>query len=212
VLAFATCVAIGLPAFGCGGSLAEPAGPGPVPEASAAPPPRRPDAVVIDPPPLRPPPAVRSGAQGVVSLREPAGRDAVVELVQAFLDAWQRGSLDSLLALSASDAGLLDDPEHGHAALIESWRQRLRAHDYGRLPVAEIVRPDRIERWDWEELGTPATPSRPPVMVPGEILVRAPLEVTRLGGEKVFGDVVVMILRRQEGRLRIAAYGEADAP
>jgi hypothetical protein len=198
-----------LPAFGCGGSLAEPGGP--VPESSAAPP-RRPDAVVIDPPPLRPAPAVRSSARGVVSLREPAGQDAVLELVQAVLDAWQRGSLDSLLALSASDAGLLDDPEHGHAALIESWRQRLRAHDYGRLPVAEVVRADRIERWDWDELGTAATPSRPPVMMPGEILVRAPLEVTRIAGEKVFGDFMVMILRREEGRLRIAAYGEADAP
>jgi hypothetical protein len=151
-------------------------------------------------------------AQGVVSLREPAGQDAVVELVRAFLDAWQHESLETLLALSSPDAGLLEDPEHGHAALVESWRQRLHAHDYGRLATAEIVRPERIERWEWDELGAPSAPSRPSAMKPGELLVRAPLEVTRVGGERVFGDVVVMVVRRQDGRLRIAGYGEVDAP
>jgi hypothetical protein len=199
--------------LGCAGHRPAATGATEIPESSAAtPPPRRPDGVVIDPPPLRPTPALRSPAQGVVSLREPAGEDAIVDLVRAFLDAWQRESLETLLALTAPDAGLLEDPEHGHAALVESWRQRLHAHDYGRIATAEMVRPERIERWEWDELGTPATPSRPPTMRPGELLVRAPLEVTRVAGERVFGDVVVMVVRRQEGRLRIAAYGEVDAP
>jgi hypothetical protein len=173
--------------------------------------PRAPDGVVVDPSPLSPPAVVRGSARGVVALREPAGDDAVVELIQAFLDGWQHESLDALLALAAPDAGLIDGSDHGHAALVESWRQRLRAHDYGRLDGADLVRPERIERWEWDELGTPQSPPRPVAMHPGEVLVRAPLEVTRVGGERVFGDVVVMILKRQNGRLRIAAYGENDA-
>jgi hypothetical protein len=173
--------------------------------------PREPDAVVLDPGPLAPAPVSRGSARGVLALREPAGDDAVVELLEAFLDGWQHESLDALLALAAPDAGLLDGADHGHAALVESWRQRLRAHDYGRLDGADLLRPERIERWDWDELGTAHAPPRPGAMHPGEMLVRAPLEVTRVGGERVFGDVVVMILKRQSGRLRIAAYGEADA-
>jgi hypothetical protein len=146
-----------------------------------------------------------------VALREPAGDDAVVELLQSFLDAWQRESLDALMALTAPDAGLLEGSDHGHAALVESWRQRLRAHEYGRLEGADLFRPERVERWEWDALGVPQSPARPPPMRPGDLLVRAPLEVTRVGGERVFGDVVVMVLRRQSGHLRIAGYAENDA-
>jgi hypothetical protein len=148
----------------------------------------------------------------VLALREPAGADAVVELVQAFVDGWTRESLDALLALTASDAGLLEGSDHGHAALVESWRQRLHAHEYVRLAGAEVVRPERIERWEWDELGVPPNPPRPAGMRPGELLVRAPLEITRIAGERVFGDVMTLVLRRQDGHLRIAAYAEGDAP
>jgi hypothetical protein len=165
----------------------------------------------MDPPPVLPAPLARSRAEGIVSLREPPTHDAVVELVRAFLDGWQRESLETLLGLSTPDAGLIDGPDRGHAALIESWRQRLRAHDYGRLAGAELVLPERIERWEWDELGAPNRPARPPAMKPGEILVRAPLEVTRVAGERVFGDVVMLVLKRQDGGLRISGYGEVDA-
>jgi hypothetical protein len=151
-------------------------------------------------------------AEGIVALREPSGADAVVEIVEGFLDGWSHDSLDALLALTTPDAGSLDGPDHGHATLVESWRQRLRAHDYARLAGAEIVRPERIERWEWDELGQPPAPARPNEMHRGDVLVRAPVEVTRVAGERVFGDVLTLILRRAEGRLRIAAYGESDAP
>jgi hypothetical protein len=167
---------------------------------------------MVDAPPVLPAPLSRSGARGVVSLREPPAQDAVVELVRAFLDGWQRESLDALLGLALPDAGLIDGPDHGHSALVESWRQRLRAHDYGRLAGTEMVLPERIERWEWDELGASPKPPRPAGMRPGELLVRAPLEVTRVAGERVFGDVVMMVIRRQEGGLRIAGYGEVDTP
>jgi hypothetical protein len=172
---------------------------------------RAPDGVVLDAPPVLPAPLARSAAQGVVSLREPPGQDAIATLVQSFLDGWRRESLETLLGLATPDAALIDGPDRGHAALVESWRQRLRAHDYGRLAGTEMVLPERIERWEWDELGTPPRPPRPSGMRSGEVLVRAPLEVTRVAGERVFGDVLMMVLRRQDGSLRIAGYGEVDA-
>jgi hypothetical protein len=199
--------ACGLACARTGPDAATPVAVAEMPSSSAA---REPDAVVIDAPPLLPAPMARGRAWGVLSLREPSGHDAVVELVRAFLDGWQRESLDTLLALASPDAGLIDGPDHGHAALVENWRQRLRAHDYARLAGAEIVLAEHIERWEWDELGAPPKPARPSSMRPGEILVRAPLEVTRVGGERVFGDVVMMVLRRQDGGLRIAGYSEVD--
>ncbi len=154
----------------------------------------------------------RGEARGVVSLRAPTGNDAVADLMQAFVEGWEHESIDALVALLTPDAGAIEGPDHGHAALVESWRQRLRAHDYARLAGAEILRPDRIQRWAWDELGAPETPARPRGMLPAEILVRAPVEVTRVAGERVFGDVMTMVLRREDGKLRIAAYGEVDGP
>ena len=173
---------------------------------------RQPDAVVVDPPPSLPSAVARGEARGVVSLREPAGTAAVSELLQAFVDGWEHESIDALAVLLAPDAVAIDGAEHGHTSLIDTWRLRLRAHDYGRLAGTEVVRADRIQRWAWDELGTPDSPARPQSMRPADVLVRAPFEVTRVGGERVFGDIMVLVLRRVDGKLRIAAYGEIDAP
>jgi hypothetical protein len=200
---------------GCGatGAAAPPSAPvDAVDPGAAPPPPRRPDGVVLEPEALVPAAAARAPARGVIALREPAGADAVVELVRGLFDGWSRQSLDAMLAFTTSDAGLLDGSDHGHAALVESWRQRLHAHEYNRLAGSEIVRPERIERWDWDELGTPPNPSRPSGMHAGEVLVRVPIEVTSIAGERVFGDMLTLVLKRQEGRLRIAAYGESEGP
>jgi hypothetical protein len=36
--------------------------------------------------------------------------------------------------------------------------------------------------------------------------------VTHVAGEKLFSDVIVLVLRREDGKFRIAAYGEMDVP
>jgi len=173
---------------------------------------RHPDAVVLEPPAALPVPTTRAVARGVVSLREPVASDAIADLVEAFVDAWERESLDALVALLAPDAGPLESRARGRSALIDAWRQRLHAHEYGRLAGVELVRRERIARWNWGELGAPGAPARPPDMRPDEVYVRLPLEQTRVAGETLFGDSMVMVLRHVEGRLAIAAYGEADAP
>ena len=181
-----------------------------LPSSSAEPPPRRPDGVVLEPPAALPGPTRRADANGVVALREPLSSDLVAEVVEAMADAWERGQLEELVALLATDAGPLDGRTRGRTALVESWRQRLRAHDYARLVNVEIVRRDRIAHWEWDELGGPDSPARPRDMRPGEILVRAPIEVTHFGGERLFGDAMVLIVRPEDRKLKVVAYGEVD--
>lgn len=172
--------------------------------------PRRPDAVVVEPPPAIPSPTERADARGVVALREPLGGDAVRDLVIAMMDAWQRESLDQLAALLTSDAGPIESRSRGRTALVETWRQRLHAHEYRRLAGVDLVRIDRIERYGWDDLSLPDSPARPPDMQPEELYVRVPLEVTRVAGERLFGDVISILLRREEGKYKISAYGEAE--
>ena len=175
---------------------------------SGEPPPRRPDAVVVEPPEAIPPPAARAEAGGVVTLREPLASDAIRDVVEALTDAWEKQSLEALVALLTSDAGFIEARGRGRGPLVESWRQRLHAHEYSRLAGVELVRLDRIERWTYDELGSSDAPARPADMRADELYVRVPIEVTHLGSEKLFEDVVVLLLRREEGRFRIAAYGE----
>ncbi len=195
---------------GCARAVEQPVASPPSASGSAGATVRHPDGVALESPAALPVPRARAEAAGVVALIEPAPQAAVAELLRQFVDAWQSESIDALTALLTADAGPLDARARGRNALVESWRQRLRAHPYARLEGTEVLRSDRIERWSESELEVPGSPLRPTDMLPGEFLVRAPLEVTRIGNEKVFGDVLEMVLRSEDGKLKIAAYGELD--
>jgi hypothetical protein len=174
------------------------------------PPPRKPDAVVLEPPPALPNPAERAEIRGVVALREPLGGDALREVILAVVDAWQRESVEQLAALLTDDAGPIEARSRGRASLVETWRQRMHAHEYRRLAGRNLVRVERIERYRWEDLSAPESPARPPDMRPEELYVRVPLEVTHVAGERLFGEYLLLLLRRESGKYRIAAYGETD--
>jgi hypothetical protein len=178
------------------------------PEAHA--PDRVPDGVALAPAPALPSPASHAEAGGVVALRVPVSREAVASFLRTFFAAWARESMADLEALLLPDAGSLDSRGHGsHAKLLDGWRQRMRAHDYGRLAGVQMVQPDRIERWEPDELGSGAP--GPIEVRPGEIEVRIPVEAPLFAGDRLFGDAIVMLLRPEGGALRIAAYGEVEA-
>ena len=42
----------------------------------------------------------------------------------------------------------------------------------------------------------------------GDVLVRVPVLVSRVGGDPLFGEVLVLLVRREEGELRIAGVAE----
>ncbi len=175
---------------------------------AGAPPPRRPDGVVLEPPPTVPTAVAVGDARGVVALRPTLSLEAIRGCVQQLLDAWQRASLDGLAALLASDAGPLEARARGPGALVEAFRQRLRARDYRRLEGVELARLDAVEHYAWSELGGADGLARPESMHPDEVYVRVPLEVTQVAGEKYFESTVVLLLREEQGRARIVGYAE----
>jgi hypothetical protein len=195
-------------AVGCGGGAArdvEPAAP-----SQAAPAHRRPDAVVIEPAAALPSAAATASALGVVLLRAPLDTTRVTDLVESFLGAWERSALDGMEGLLTPDAGPIEARARGKNALLEGWRQRMRAHEYAKLSGVELIRPERIERRTREELAGRGLRKLVEQMLPDDVFVRVPLEVTSVGGDKLFQEYLLLILRPEDRGFRIAAYGESE--
>jgi hypothetical protein len=183
------------------------------PEGSA--PSRHPDGVVIESPSALPSPSTRAEARGVVTLRPGLAPDAIEAVLERWLAAWEHESIDGLAALLTDDAQPLDGTGHGRAGLLDAFRQRFQAHDYTRIAGQPVMRSDRIERWEYDDLDTgnaaDATGLAVSAVHPGETLVRVPID-TRESGEKLFGDALLFVLRREDGKLAVTAYGEIDDP
>lgn len=170
--------------------------------------PRRPDGVALEPPAAMPTPTDRASAAGVVALREPLADKDVEEVVRAYLRAFERKDDQALIQMLTPDAVSLGRQGSTRQQLIDVWRTKMKSFEYQRLAGLEVARISEMERHTFDTLGAPGTPARPQEMRPGDLYVRVPIAIPRLGSEQLFGDVLVLLLRREDGRLKIA--GQAD--
>ena len=176
-------------------------------------PPRRPDGVLLDEPAALPASSDRAAARGVVSLREPLAIDAIKDIAHAYVRSFAREDESAFnQLLFAPDVAPLYTTRVGRQTLSEQFRTRIKNYDYAKLGTSEIARLDQIERYAIDELGLPGTPDRPSEMKPGDLLIRIPIATPRIGAEPLFGDVVVLLLRRDEGRFKIAGAAEENGP
>lgn len=177
---------------------------------------RRPDGVVLELEAARLPPVDRAPSEVVVALRQPIPDAEVEETIRAYVRAFEREDMDALEQLVARDAVPLGRPG-GRSQLLELWRWRMTNFDYQRLAGLEIVRFGQVERHTYDALAEGAlgtfsrAPSRPAEMGPSDLYVRVPMAVSRAGGEQLFGDVVVLLLRREDGRLKIRGQTDESA-
>jgi hypothetical protein len=169
--------------------------------------PRRPDGVVVERRAALPTPTDRASASGVVALREPLADRDVEDVVRAYIRAFEREDDRALAELLAADAVPLGR-SGTRMHLIEIWRAKMKSFEYQKLAGLEVARISQIEKHTYDTLGTPGMPSRPPEMRPGDLYVRVPIATPRVGQEQLFGDILVLLLRREGGQLKIA--GQAD--
>jgi hypothetical protein len=175
--------------------------------------PRRPDGVVIEPAAALPPIGERARARGVVALREPLSDEAVKEVVRTYFTLFEHEDLEGLAQLVTADVVSLDVRARGsRSSILETWRARMRQLDYAKLAGLEVAAFDRLEHYGYEDLEGSTSPARPSAMRPGDTLVRIPVSAARVAGERFFGDTLTLLLRREEGRFKIAGVAEDDAP
>ena len=171
--------------------------------------PRRPDGVVLEPPAALPAAQERGKTAAVLALREPAPEEDVDEVVRGYLGAFEREDVAALAGMLTQDAAPLGRAG-GRSQLVELWRSRMKSFEYQRLAGIEVARMSQLERRGYDGF-PPGGPPRPSEMRPSDVLVRVPIATPRVNGEQLFGDVLVLLLRREEGKLRIAGQSDENA-
>jgi hypothetical protein len=167
--------------------------------------PRQPDGVLVDPQPAVPESRPRAPALGVVTLEPPIASDAIFSIVTKIFDAFGRRSTSELPALFVTGDIVVLDGHKTRNEITQSWEQRSRNPDLQLIRGLEVVRIERMDRFDYDELSAISNPPRPPDMQPGDVLVRLPV-VAPVGnsGTKLFPDVMFMVVRPVDRVLRIA--------
>jgi hypothetical protein len=167
--------------------------------------PRRPDGVVVDPSSELPPGEDTAGAaSAIVALKPPLPDKAARSVIAAFFHAITAEDLDALSDLLTPDANAPSRSRTGSTTMVDHWRARIRHFHYRTLANDLLYQDSDLELYHFDDLETLAAgrPLRPPEMTRSDLLVRVPMIVVR-AGDRVFGDEIVFVLRRDKERFRI---------
>ncbi len=185
--------------------------PAPFPTATTLPrEPRHPDGVAIDRP-TDLPGVDDTSAEYITSLRTPLGDDVALSVVARFFAAVAHEDNDALAALLTRDATVAalssaSAPSLGSAAL--SWANRFRKLDYTRVATADVYGPATIEIGRRHE-HPGIDPTRGVASgVDDELRLRVPILTATKGPERLFGEEVLFVLRRDGDTYRIARLAE----
>lgn len=190
---------------------------------------RRPDGVAVDP--LESPPAavdVAEASSGVVSLRAPLGVDAARATVSAFFEAVGNEDGEALMKLLSMDAVWVNPTSRAREPAYSIFSRRFGRLDYGAVAGVKFWGDEHVLEGEdavraWAQLVPAAAPPGAGVAQPaaassplfldtldqGDVLVRAPINITRgSGAASLFGAEVALVLRRDEDRYVIRRLAE----
>ncbi len=172
---------------------------------------RRPDGVAIDPISAPPPARDRASASdGLVTLRTPLGADRAYAVVAELFRKVVLEDHDGLEPLFIHDAvsvtGVAPNggPAQNSNALL-LWQGRFRKLDYTKLAGEPIYREAEIHVFRADDTldALPHPTVRPEALGENDIVLRVPILTTRIGAERLFGDEMVLWMRRDGDRYRI---------
>jgi hypothetical protein len=169
---------------------------------------RRPDGVAIDP--ISPPPRAAqqaSVADGIVTLRAPLGTDRAILVVEELFKKVVVEDGEGLATLFTRDATQVSPGASSGQApgALLFWQGRFRKLDYRRLAGELIYREAELSVFRptdaLEALPHPSV--HPEALGEGDVVVRVPIITTRLGADRLFGDELVLWMRREGDRFQI---------
>lgn len=172
---------------------------------------RKPDGVLLEPSPAVPTPVDRADARGVVALKLPLSIEDVRGVVKQLMRGFENEQVELISQLMLPDA--IDPIKHqSWPRMQQDLRGRFQRLDYQKMRGIEVAHLERAELREFDDLPQAGPKSRPPEMTAGDILVRIPMTAPLSNGERLFDDVLVLMLRRDQKSqsLKIAAMGETN--
>jgi hypothetical protein len=200
----ASVCSIAVLAAACGGGSARGPGFATAPELPDGP--RRPDGVVVDPSPDLPLPVeVTDKGSALVALKPPLPAKAARAVVAAFFRAIVAEDIEALVELTTADASAPSKGRGSAPAMVDHWRGRMRHFRYRTLANEALYQEADLELYRYDDLETPipGRPLRPQEMASSDVLLRVPMLIVRAGSERVFGDDILLLLRRDRERFLV---------
>jgi hypothetical protein len=179
--------------------------------------PRRPDGVAVDLQGSMPPASTRAATQdGLVALREPVDMTGALQPVRQFFESVSREDGVAMRGLLTFDAQsfMPSGPGSSGMRVEDAWDRRFSKFDYKATGPEPVYRETSVETYRYKDLDEAEgdRPQRPMVMDPQDVLIRVPIEIRRVGVDRVFGDEILFVVRRVEGAFRIRALVEDFQP
>jgi len=168
--------------------------------------PRRPDGVAVDPATELPPSSDAAQARtSLVVLRPPLPEKEARRLVAAFFRCIVGEDMDAMAELLTSDAVASARSRTSAPSLLEYWRGRTHHLKYHNLATQTVYSDAQVEIYRYDDLdgAAPGRPARSPAMGRSDLLVRVPIASVRAGSDRLFGDEILLVLRRDTDRFRI---------
>lgn len=151
-----------------------------------------------------------ASGSSVLALSEPIPDEAVRDVLFSFFEGLRRRDADATRLLF-SDSAVRIDKSRGHEgdreAMLSLVAQWMRQRDATKIVPSEIVVPERIDRYDANELAASGQ-RKPEDMAPFDLLIRLAAPPPRPSGEKLFEDSMLFVLRPEGGRVRIVTVSE----
>jgi hypothetical protein len=204
---FALCAVVAV-SLGC----RQPSGIGPVFATSSEPPQPQPaNRIAVDPAPELPPSSDSAKThEPVLVLYPPLPEKAVHTIISAFFSSIANEDMDALAALLTADASATGKARGAAPSLLDYWRARMRRYSYRKIATDLIYNAVEVEIYRYDDLDAvrPGRPIRQPTMIRSDVLVRVPIATARVGHDRLFGDEILFVLRRDQGVLRIREVSE----
>ena len=168
----------------------------------------RPDGVAVDP--ESPPPRARDSAEvtgALVTLRTPLGVDRAVGVVEELFRRILLEDAEGLDALFVNNAVAVTGFQPGAETqrAVTWWASRFRKLDYTKLAGETIYRTAEFQIYRGSNTADPPPHSaiHTDGMEPNDVVLAVPILTARVGVDRLFGDEMILWLRRDGDRYRI---------
>jgi hypothetical protein len=173
--------------------------------------PQRTAGVAIDPTPELPPSSDTAMTRDPVAvLRPPLSEKMVLVVISSFFRSVANEDAEKLASLLTLDATATTKSRSGATPMLDYWRARMRRLAYRKVTAeaAYVAAQVEIYRYDDLTVARAGRPVRPPTMMRSDLVARVPIATARAGNDRLFGDEIVFLLRREQDNLRIREVTE----